>query len=241
MAETTRLLEWGRERLRSGPWRGDASVAYLTPVAGGHAPSATFIRRCLTTLAAEGYRSVVTGALSPAEQASFRAAGFQASEHLHLLAHDLTAMPDTPVPPAVTFRRAGRADRPAVLHVDARAFDGFWRLDEAGLDEALTATPHSRFRVATDGEHGDVVGYAITGRAGRRGYVQRLAVDPDWQRAGLGAALVGDGLRWLRRWRVERVMVNTQLQNARALALYERLGFRRESVGLAVLAVDLAS
>lgn len=235
------MLEWGRERLRSGPWRGDPAVAYLAPVPGAPPPSTTFIRRCLTTLAAEGYRSVVTGALSPTEQAPFRAAGFRPSEHLHLLASDLSAIPDLAVAPSMTFRRATRADREAVLALDGRAFDPFWRLDETGLDEALGATPHSRFRIVdtTAGDGRVIVGYAITGRAGRRGYLQRLAVDPEHQRAGLGAALVVDGLRWLRRWRVERVMVNTQLQNAKALALYERLGFRRESVGLAVLAADL--
>ena len=48
-----------------------------------------------------------------------------------------------------------------------------------------------------------------------------------------------DALRWLRRWRAERAMVNTQLENRRALGLYERSGFRREASGLSVLALDL--
>lgn len=246
VTESTRLLEWGRERLRAGPWRGDPDIAYLNPVPGSPLPSPEFIRRCMRTLATQGYDRVVTGALSPSEQASFRAAGFAPSEQLHLLGHDLRMIP--PVPsrpgPALSLRRATRGDRTAVLELDARAFDTFWRLDEPGLDEALSATPHSRFRVATivpdvtqEGEA--VVGYAITGRAGRRGYLQRLAVDPEVQRSGIGSALVIDALRWLKRWRTERAMVNTQLQNERALALYERLGFRRETVGLAVLAADL--
>lgn len=245
VTESTRLLEWGRERLRAGPWRGDPDIAYLNPVPGSPLPSPEFIRRCMRTLATQGYDRVVTGALSPAEQASFRAAGFAPSEELHLLGHDLRMIPPAgPAATAVSLRRATRSDRIAVLEVDARAFDTFWRLDEPGLDEALAATPHSRFRVATIPSRGSqetevVVGYAITGRAGRRGYLQRLAVDPGSQRAGIGSALVIDALRWLRRWRTERAMVNTQLQNERALALYERLGFRRETVGLAVLTADL--
>lgn len=201
----------------------------------------------MRTLATQGYDRVVTGALSPSEQASFRAAGFAPSEQLHLLGHDLRMIPPAPSGPGtavVSLRRATRGDRTAVLDLDARAFDTFWRLDEVGLDEALSATPHSRFRVATivpsvTQETETVVGYAITGRAGRRGYLQRLAVDPEAQRSGIGSALVIDALRWLKRWRTERAMVNTQLQNERALALYERLGFRRETVGLAVLAADL--
>jgi ribosomal protein S18 acetylase RimI-like enzyme len=232
-------MEWGRERLRAGAWRGDPSIAYLNPVAGSPPPSPEFIRRCLRTLAGQGYHRVVTGALSPNEQTAFRAAGFEPSEQLHLLAHDLRSLPVVVPAPDVTLRRAGRADREAVLQVDARAFDPFWRLDDGGLDEALTATPHSRFRVAANA-NGDILGYAVTGRAGRRGYLQRLAVDPSTQRSGIGSLLVVDALRWLRRWRAERAMVNTQLQNERALSLYERLGFEREPVGLAVLAADLA-
>ena len=66
-----------------------------------------------------------------------------------------------------------------------------------------------------------------------------LAVDPIVQGGGLGRALVADGLGWLRRRGVERVVVNTQEANARALRLYEELGFRRQAGGLAVLKKSL--
>jgi ribosomal protein S18 acetylase RimI-like enzyme len=51
--------------------------------------------------------------------------------------------------------------------------------------------------------------------------------------------LVVDGLRWLKRWRVDQVVVNTQFENARALGLYERLGFRRQPLGLSVLSAGI--
>ena len=132
------------------------------------------------------------------------------------------------------FRSASLA---LLLALDQLAFDPFWRLDDSGLDEAVAATPHTRFRVAATAD--GVIAYAITGRAGRRGYLQRLAVHPEEQRRGLGTLLVADALRWLRRWRADRAMVNTQLANERALALYERVGFRREPSGLSVLAREL--
>ena len=44
-----------------------------------------------------------------------------------------------------------------------------------------------------------------------------------------------DGLRWLRRWGAKEVFVNTQEGNAAAVRLYERLGFRLQTEGLAVL------
>ena len=228
------VIKWGHERARAGPWRGDRQVAYLSPLADAPLPSAAFIRRCLAQLADRGYHRVVTSALSPAESRGFLAAGFEISEQLHLLAHDLDRLPAVGSAP---LRRATKTDHPAVLRVDHDAFPPFWRMDTSGLIDAIRATPQSRHRVADDG---DIVGYAITGRAGRRGYVQRLAVDPSRRREGLGAALVVDGLRWLRRWRCDQAVVNTQLDNGDALALYEHLGFRRQPLGLSVLSAGLS-
>lgn len=229
------VIRWGRERVRTGPWRGDREVAYLSPLPDAPLPSVVFVRRCLEQLAAQGFSSVITSALSPAEQAGFLGAGFEVHERLHLLVHDLRHVPRVDT---AGLRRATPEDHPAVLAVDARAFPSFWRIDEVSLAEALSATPNSRFRVVV--RDGAPVGYAVTGRAGRRGFLQRLAVDPGRQREGLGRILCVDALRWLRRWRVEQAVVNTQMGNDAALALYESLGFRRETAGLSVLSAALA-
>jgi ribosomal protein S18 acetylase RimI-like enzyme len=129
--------------------------------------------------------------------------------------------------------RARRGDRSRILSVDRAAFDDFWRFDEVGLAEALTATPVSRFRVISEAD--TIVGYAIFGRADDRGYLQRLAVEPGSQGQGIGSALVGDGLRWLQRRNAASVVVNTQESNTAALSLYKQLGFSRDPVGLSVL------
>ena len=225
------LLRLGPDQFRVVPWRGDDRVALVSPVPGGPTLERTSVERCVEVLAGRGIHHLVTSALSWGEQASFLAAGFQVREHLHLLAHDLRALP--PSPPDLRMRRARRAERSAVLDVDHVAFDEFWRLDDGGLSDALEATGASRFRVALDP---GVIGYAITGRAGTRGYVQRLAVRPTRQREGVASGLVIDGLRWLRRHGVLQAVVNTQADNAAALRTYEQLGFRRQPEGLAVLA-----
>lgn len=73
------------------------------------------------------------------------------------------------------------------------------------------------------------------GWAGNMGYVQRLAVEASARRAGLGSALVSDSLAWLAGHGVSRALVNTQVKNRPALALYHRLGFVEEGQTLAVL------
>jgi GNAT superfamily N-acetyltransferase len=200
-------------------------------------PTVSAVHRTLEGLAARGYRSVLTSALSARDQAPFLQAGFEVHERLHLLVRDLD---DLARARPVDLRRGHQADRPAVLAVDAAAFPPFWRLDAAGLQDALAATPSARFRVAPDALGGrSVVAYAVTGRAGPRGYLQRLAVQPDAQRGGLGSALVIDGLRWLRRWGAKEVLVNTQEGNEAAVRLYEHLGFQLRTEGLAVLRLAL--
>jgi ribosomal protein S18 acetylase RimI-like enzyme len=176
---------------------------------------------------------VVTPALAPAEQRAFLLAGFDTHERLHLLAHDLEDLP--PARRGGT-RRARRGDRSAVLRLDQAAFSVFWRLDRAGLQEALEAVPSTRFRVTGDGP---VTGYAVAGRAGPHGYLQRLAVHPDHQRGGHGRVLVADALRWMQRRGAVRAVVNTQLGNEAALSLYTAVGFRLQPSGLAVLRREL--
>lgn len=241
--------------LRVGAWQGRHDVAAVAPVHGGVPCAVADVRRAVALLAGRGYAAVVTAALAPLDQAAFLTAGFHVHERLHLLARDLPPAPGAPVPAGVVLRRGHGLDRPGVLAVDQRAFEPFWRLDDSGLHDAIHATPSARFRVAVGasgatgpegtgdagGVEGPVLGYAVVGRASHRGYVQRLAVDPDHHRTGLGRALLADGLHWLERRRVRRVMVNTQERNLGALALYEREGFERQPGGLAVLALALTA
>ena len=237
-APSVDVIRWGRERVRTGPWRGDGAVAFVAPVPDAPLPSAEFVRRCLGTLSERGFSRVVTAALSPVEQRGFLAAGFEVAERLHLLACDLDSVPE--VPPGLTLRRVGWVLRPAVLAVDHAAFPPFWRFDGEGLEEALRATPRTRFRIAVEPDAGRrILGYAICGRCGPRGFVQRLAVHPDAHRRGVGRGLLLDGLQWMRRRGVRRAVVNTQLGNHAALTLYHQTGFRDEPAGLSVLSTGL--
>ena len=148
-------------------------------------------------------------------------AGFHEIDSLLLLQLDLV---ESDVPSRRVTGIAGRgptrrltaarlADAAAV---DQAAFGTGWSNDTASLDAIREATPSHRSRMIGDG--GDLRGFAISGRAGTRGYVQRVAVDPDFQRRGLGRLLVSDALTWMGRHHVRTVLVNTASDNAAALA-----------------------
>ena len=222
-------LRFGQAWARLGPWRGGDHVAHLV-VAAESPMHAAAILECVHQARAAGFTSVLTSAMGPDDEEAFTEAGFAVHERLHLLACDLGT---EPLPPTRRVSRAGHRDRAAVLSLDAAAFAPFWRLGALGLRDALEATPICRFR-ATHAGH-DLTGYAITGRAGNQGYLQRIAVHPRAQREGWGRALVADAMHWLWQAGVVRASVNTQLDNAPALALYESFGFRLLPGGLAVL------
>jgi hypothetical protein len=137
VAETD-VIRWGEERVRTGPWRGDRHVAYISPLPDAPVPSADFVRRCCDLLDTRGYARVVTAALAESEQRGFLDAGFAIEEQLHLLAHDLQELPP-PTEAEQFLRRAKPLDRPVVLGLDSEAFPLFWRLDDNGLDEAVRA------------------------------------------------------------------------------------------------------
>ena len=219
--------------LRLGPWRGSDDVAYLAPLGEPRRPA---LEAALERLRARGFRRVVTSAIAEPDMEAFLQLGFVEQERLHLLAHDLRDV--QPVGWRAT-RRARPADRRWVLRIDEAAFEAFWQLDADGLSDAVNATPVTRYRVTA--HRGRVTGYAIYGLAGRRGYLQRLAVDPQHSGAGLGSLLIRDGLQWLTRRGAGNALVNTQTRNERALQVYLSHGFVLQPYQLVVLTAALTS
>lgn len=234
----TALRATAGPRLRVRPWHADARIAHVAPTADYLGPlTPGDVDRAVAQLRDAGYRSIITAALHRADRRPFLDAGFVETARLHLLLHPLDDVAAPPPIPGIDLRRGRRREHDLALDVDRAAFAPFWRLDGAGLVEALNATSTVHFQVARSAA--GVVGYAVCGRAGHHGYVQRLAVDPRVQGRGVGTALLVDGLRWLRRWGARNALVNTQEDNARSLRLYQRTGFVLQPDGLAVLELVL--
>ena len=215
------------------------ALATLMPEAGRAPLSGAFLRLAVeaaVTLADGVALRISSPAVTPAEARGFADAGFVTTSELHLLTHDLTGSARPAASSGVRLRRGSARDTPEALRVDAAAFAPGWTMSAHGLANARNATPITRLRVATvqgrDRAYPQLAGYALTGRAGRRGYLQRLAVDPTHHRKGIGAALVLDAIRWSRRRGVHHLVVNTQVGNEPALALYRQLGFTESDARL---------
>jgi ribosomal protein S18 acetylase RimI-like enzyme len=230
-------------RARLGSWPGDPTVAHLVLLDHHMVPTAADLQRWTSEARARGARLLRTGALFEPSTPAFVDAGFRIIDRLTLLQLDLArATPHDHRPPDRSGPRLRRL-RPAMLDdaaaVDRRAFAAPWGNDGAALRDVMAATPQHRSRcVVRDGR---MVAFAISGRAGTSGYVQRLAVDPGARRDGLGRRLVDDALQWMRRRDVARVLVNTADDNEAALALYRSLGFRPRPDGLTVFEFDLVA
>lgn len=236
----SRLGSTSASRLRVVPWQGDPYTALIGPRRDGRTPRAPEIMDCLTKLGQRGVQQAITPAMSAVDGRPFVEAGFGLHERLYLLSRPIPAPPPATQSAgstrALRILNGRRWHRDTVLDIDRRAFEPFWQFDRTTLAEARRATPTSKFRVAK--VNGRVVGYAVAGRAGARGYLQRLAVDPEQKGQGIGTDLVHDSIRWLHRRGATSILVNTQERNARALALYEHLGFIRQPQGLLVLRWD---
>ncbi len=233
---TTETISIGRLHFRVRPWHSDPSIAHLAMAPGGGLPEIAQIAECLGRIRDLGYESALTSAIDTAEGTAYRSLGFSERDRLRVMRHDLTELDQLKGggrSSGYTCRRARKSDKLACLDIDSRAFEPFWRLDAGGLADAEAATPSRRFRVIQDRNR--VLGYAVTGRGGQQGFIQRLATDPHVQRQGVASLLVVDALRWCGRRQTREVFVNTQVSNVAATRLYEKLGFVTTPNDLVVL------
>jgi len=216
-------------------WPGDETVGHLVLIDHGAVPSSFDIDQWIERATASGLRAVRTGAMFPPVAEVFADAGFVAIDTLALLELDLRTA-RRPNIRLETKRLTRRQTRHAVT-IDRRAFGARWANDAASLTAIRRATPTYRARQLK--VEGQIAAFAISGAAGSTGYLQRLAVDPRRQRQGRGKSLVADALCWMHDRHLANALVNTAIDNAAALALYDQFGFVQRVDRLTIAELDL--
>ena len=220
-------------RARLGQWPYEADVAHLVLLDHHMVPDRDHVESWIDDARAQGATRLRTGALFPPSTPAFVTAGFEVIDTLSLLELDLTRPAGELTRPAARLRRLRPTQIDEAAAIDSRAFPAPWANNPAALRDIITATPRHRARcVDLDGR---MVAFSISGRASTWGYVQRLAVDPSARRGGLARLLVTDAIDWMRRRKVEQVLVNTATDNTAALALYRSLGFVERPERLKIL------
>lgn len=124
-------------------------------------------------------------------------------------------------PVFASLERAMDADVYFAMHPD-------WRVTQKSAVAAVCADPSMRVWVALEGERtAGFVALRLHAEDGI-GEIYMIAVDPDFQRRGIAAALTSHSLDWFRRAGMSVAMVETggDPGHAPARSTYEASGFR---------------
>jgi GNAT superfamily N-acetyltransferase len=124
----------------------------------------------------------------------------------------------------IVLRPAESAEMAALAKMEAEAFEPLWRHSTIGLE--LGFRQSLSFDVAVI--EGRVTGFQYSVRGHSRGtaHLVRITVNPADQGRGVGGALMARAIEGYRAAGIERVTLNTQVNNFASQRLYERFGFR---------------
>ena len=100
-----------------------------------------------------------------------------------------------------------------------------WNRAEVAIPEKLAVQPEL-FLVAVDG--GRVIGTAMAGYDGHRGWLYTIAVKPRRQRKGVGSALVAEAEARLAALGCGKINLQIRAGNEAVAAFYRRLGYQVE-------------
>lgn len=124
----------------------------------------------------------------------------------------------------ISIRQYTEDDQDALIQIFGDAFGDF-RDESIDLIEYNTATEGSVVWVAE--MDGEVVGTMTTTKEGEVQKITALAVHPDMQGKGIGTALLNWSKHFALRNGERFVMLDVELENERALSVYEKAGFQK--------------
>lgn len=114
-------------------------------------------------------------------------------------------------------------DISAVRLVDSLAFEPIWQISEEMLRIAFNQAAYASLIEINN----DIIAYQISTYSSSGAHIARLAVMPKYQRKNIGSELIQDVIQQFMKRGVRGITVNTQIDNASALSLYTKAGFKR--------------
>ena len=89
-------------------------------------------------------------------------------------------------------------------------------------------TPSSELVVAEFEDQ--LIGSAMLGHDGHRGWVYYLAVHPNWQRNGIGRSLMSYAEQWMGQRRLPKIQAMIRADNLLVRGFYRRLGYQDNDI-----------
>lgn len=214
-----------REYVIGGNWRHRREVGSLVELGARGEYRAPLAGALLDACRAQGCPLVIFNDTSEVRpERWYTALGFEMMQEI--IVYELHGPPAIRVepPPGLRFEEL-EAPTGELLAVDHGSFPYLWW---NGPEEFANYFEQGGVRVylARDRE-GAVVAYAGITLYPGWGHLDRLAVAPERQGAGLGAAMLAYALGRIAGHGIRRVGLSTQADNHRSQVLYERFGFRR--------------
>jgi len=123
--------------------------------------------------------------------------------------------------PSFELRSMIEEDIQEVAGVDQKAFEALW---VNSAETLRLAYRQSDFAEVIEYQ-GKIVGYQISTANQFSAHLARLAVHPDFQKHGLGFALVNSIFQHYTEMNIFQITVNTQQNNHSSLTLYQKMGF----------------
>ena len=147
---------------------------------------------------------------------------FEVCQHIVVLAWQQPGLRTREINKNLLIRTMQSEDLEEVSYVDQSSFQPLWQNSLDNLHKAFNAGAYSSVAVLD----GKIVGYQISSASLYNTHLARLAVNPEYQRNGIGQALVMDLIQWSMKNGIFLVTVNTQQDNKASLSLYHKMGFQ---------------
>lgn len=129
------------------------------------------------------------------------------------------------MPVSYHIRAALPCDAAQIAQLEKLCFSEPW--SERQLLETME-DPKGVLYVAVQDDDGQVLGYAGLHNIVGEGYVDNIAVFPQFRGQGIGEALTRALIEYMRRAALEFLTLEVRASNLPAISLYEKLGFRQE-------------
>ena len=127
----------------------------------------------------------------------------------------------------ISYRAAIQLDLPVLVSMERVLFaDSPWTTGQ--FKEAFQGVPASRHFLVATNEQDQIVGYAavLAVAPGVEADVLTVAVLPEYARKGIATHFMGELEKWSQSKEASAMMLEVGVENAGAIALYEKLGYQ---------------